>query len=129
MHELMYVSSATRVMTPEDILRILETARRNNLELGVTGLLIYHHDHQQFMQLLEGQKEVIFKLLERLKADDRHREVDVMYDGPISFRGFPNWTMAFRALPDTEGRTQSSGKPMLSSDVRQVFDRFRASLD
>ncbi len=47
------------------------------------------------MQILEGNKEVIFDLLEVIKKDDRHKSLKLIYDGEIPERCFANWTMGF----------------------------------
>jgi Sensors of blue-light using FAD. len=45
---LVYVSSATRPFSREDLRVLLETCRKNNAELGVTGMLLYKDGN--FMQ-------------------------------------------------------------------------------
>ena len=63
------------------------------MELSITGLLLYANG--SFMQLLEGSKDRIDFLMERIKNDPRHRQVDVLQQGYIAERQFPNWSMAF----------------------------------
>ncbi len=38
---LVYVSSATRPVSGEDLRALLETCRKNNAELEITGMLLY----------------------------------------------------------------------------------------
>ncbi len=96
MHELFYCSFATREMTDADILDILEVARAFNKDNKITGILVYWVSTRQFMQILEGEKEVIFDLLEKIKKDKRHTGLNLIYDGEISNRSFGKWSMGFR---------------------------------
>ena len=47
------------------------------------------------MVILEGEKEVILELYDRIKLDARHKEVKLFSDDPITERTFPDWGMAF----------------------------------
>ena len=96
MHELFYCSFAVRDMSEADILDILEVARSFNAENKITGILIYWIETRQFMQILEGDKESIFSLLEKIKKDKRHTGVNLIYDGNIPDRTFAGWSMAFQ---------------------------------
>lgn len=93
MHELIYSSIETRAMTERDLHDLLEEAREKNKRLGVTGLLFYYN--KEFAQILEGDKNVIFELYERIRLDPRHRGVELFWDAPINERGFSNWSMGF----------------------------------
>lgn len=95
MHELLYCSMATRERLEADILDLLKIARDKNARLEVTGLLVYQKRTNEFLQILEGEKKVIFDLLETIKADDRHKRLHVIHDQEISKRGFKGWSMAF----------------------------------
>ncbi len=54
---LVYVSSATRPFSGEDLRALLETCRKDNAELGVTGMLLYKDGN--FMQVLEGDEDAV----------------------------------------------------------------------
>jgi hypothetical protein len=95
MHSLLYCSMATREMLEADILDLLKVARDKNARLEVSGLLVYQKRTNEFLQILEGEKNVIFDLLETIKADDRHKRLHVIHDQEIPERGFKGWSMAF----------------------------------
>ncbi len=63
---LVYVSSATRPFSGEDLRALLATCRKNNAELGVTGMLLYKDGN--FMQVLEGDEEAVRGLYEKIPA-------------------------------------------------------------
>lgn len=70
---------------------ILNTARRNNTRDGITGALICRED--LFLQLLEGQGEVIKSTDDRIRHDDRHTDVRLLVMRAASGRLFPEWAM------------------------------------
>ncbi len=95
MHELFYCSVAARKMDEADILDILNTSRTNNAKNEITGILIYCSFTRQFMQILEGEKQEIFGLLEKIKKDKRHIGLNLIYEGETVERSFGNWSMGF----------------------------------
>ncbi len=105
LHELIYTSIESRPMADEDLFAMLEEARLKNQRLGITGLLFYHD--QEFVQILEGEKEVIFDLFNRITIDDRHRGVILFWDAPIKARSFENWSMGF-ATDDVARQLETS---------------------
>lgn len=70
---------------------ILNTARRNNTRDGITGALICRED--LFLQLLEGQGEVIKSTYDLIRHDDRHTDVRLLVMRAASGRLFPEWAM------------------------------------
>lgn len=54
MIRILYFSQSTRDITDPQVRDILESSRRNNPSLGITGVLI--HGGGMFMQVLEGPK-------------------------------------------------------------------------
>ena len=53
--------------------QILETSRRNNEAVGVTGALMFNNGC--FAQILEGPREAVEKTFERIQRDPRHSDV------------------------------------------------------
>lgn len=70
MHKLLYVSSTKRDLSEVALKPILATARNNNAVLDVTGLLLYIDGG--FLQVLEGQRDVLHELYETIARDPRH---------------------------------------------------------
>jgi hypothetical protein len=93
---LVYCSMASDNITERDVEDILEEARKFNLENGITGLLLYHQG--EFIQILEGDKEVVEELYSRIKTDPRHSLAKLLESSPIEKRSFPTWQMAFKPL-------------------------------
>jgi len=57
MHQLVYISSSRREITPEMLREVLEASRTNNQRGGVTGLLV--SGGNRFLQVLEGSTEAV----------------------------------------------------------------------
>ncbi len=100
MHHLIYVSSATIPFSNQDLLDLLERARATNTALGITGILLYKGGN--FMQCLEGGREVVTTLYERIATDRRHRGCMILLQGEQAETRFPTWSMAFRDLDDPQ---------------------------
>ena len=100
MFELVYCSAARPNMKPEDIQNILESARRFNFKNNITGCLLYHND--EFLQILEGEKDVVQKLYASIKKDERHSAVMLLNEDEKKERFFPQWNMAFHKLDDSQ---------------------------
>lgn len=98
LRRLVYVSrsqisgDATEVAAA--LAKILETARRRNAELGVTGALVLRGG-RRFAQVLEGEPDAVQAVFDSIAADPRHGEVTVTEDGPVAVRAFPGWSMAY----------------------------------
>lgn len=108
---LVYTSTPTRTMLPEDLESILMTARANNLSAGITGLLILRDDC--FIQFLEGPPHQIDALMESIAVDDRHHRMRVLLSETTTARSFADWRMGF-ATP----------KPPRDTGVEGVRDSF-----
>ena len=106
MIELCYTSVACQPVTREGLRDLLRSARERNSALGVTGLLVY--DDHRFIQILEGEAEAVYGIYERVKADPRHTEVELVYQGAIEQAAFAGWAMAFEYQPSGVERPSAS---------------------
>lgn len=96
MIHLVYVSAACVAMEDAALKNLLETSRRNNPALGITGMLLYLDG--LFMQVLEGEAAKVDALFARIQQDPRHAEVAVVLRESLAERNFPDWSMGFRNL-------------------------------
>ena len=67
---LVYISSATWLMSDEELAALLMECRTNNERLQVTGMLLYKEGN--FIQVLEGEQETVEQLYIKIRADVRH---------------------------------------------------------
>jgi hypothetical protein len=88
---LLYASRASQPQTPAMLDTILSQCHANNPRAGITGLLCYSNDI--FMQVLEGGRAEVCALYNRIVADERHKDVNLLHFEEIDQRIFANWTM------------------------------------
>ena len=48
-----------------------------------------------FLQLLEGEQEIVSNLLDKISKDPRHTDVKVVYKTGVERRTFNDWQMAY----------------------------------
>jgi hypothetical protein len=138
---LQYYSHATDGVAGPRVRELAEDAARVNHRLGVTGWLI--HENGLFLQLIEGEREVIDNLFARIERDPRHRNVEKTLDRDIDNRAFPTWSMRLvavdgrlevsKAAVDASGLSARSGPAglensslgsILADDTGGMFARF-----
>ena len=96
MIQLTYTSMAAPLLVTHDIKRILEIAKKFNSENKITGCLLYYK--HRFLQILEGEEEIIEELYAKIKQDKKHFNVNLLHINEINERIFPKWSMAFKEL-------------------------------
>lgn len=93
--QLVYVSAASKGLNDDEIDRIRDASERNNGRIGITGLLL--HQGPSFYAVLEGDRRRVFRLMETIITDPRHRDVQILRESAIRQRRFENWS--FGAIP------------------------------
>lgn len=88
---LTYTSLARLDLETQDLESIHRSARELNALDGITGLLVFNGTH--FLQIVEGARDAIDELLERLRRDPRHSGLEVRDERRIESRSFPDWNM------------------------------------
>ncbi len=95
LHQLVYYSRNTVAGDDRALLHslreIISVSQKNNSRDGITGYLIF--DKTWFLQILEGDRDVIFSTYKRIQGDPRHGGVVLVQTGEIRQRQFPAWTM------------------------------------
>lgn len=99
-NQLVYISQATRKMSPEDLSSIQDKAKTNNGPIDITGSLFYNGGW--FLQVLEGPASALDKLYRKIELDPRHKNSRVLYNEPSAFRTFPRWSMNMTNLNDRQ---------------------------
>ncbi len=98
LYRLVYTSARSSRCTDKDIEEILEISRKNNSKLGITGILI--HTKDRFLQVLEGDKDKVMALYEKIDKDDRHGGSSMRYCEPVKGRHFIDWDMAGKKVDE-----------------------------
>ncbi len=95
-----------------EISQILETARKNNSQVNVTGALLFSTDH--FAQVLEGPQQAVEAIFERIQHDSRHGDVTILESLTSEQRDFSEWSMAYVSpeecalTPEVDARLQDA---------------------
>ena len=131
-----YVSSAKKLLSAEELTTLLETCRRHNEALGITGALLYQDGN--FMQVLEGEQGVVEELYDAIAADPRHRNVISLVRGTTPEPQFANWSMAFADRSGRDSVLAAQYRDFLAEESqgtgdagigRRLLRSFRRTLD
>ena len=95
-----YVSSATRLLSVQQLVELIDQIRPKNERLGVTGLLLYSGGN--VIQTLEGTAAAVESVFGALEVDPRHADVRVVERRHVAERAFSTWSMGFRNVSDRE---------------------------
>jgi len=87
----LYASRVVGPLTQEVMDSVLEQSRRNNPRHGITGLLCVSED--TFIQVLEGGRDAVCELYNKIAADKRHTNVRLLVYEEIDERRFGHWNM------------------------------------
>jgi len=98
LHELVYISREVECFSLDTLTELLHRVRPFNSAHNISGILLYKNGH--FIQTLEGDKEVILKLFERIKHDPRHSSVTLLHLKPKKERAFDGWSMSIKVMDD-----------------------------
>jgi hypothetical protein len=90
---LIYSSEAAPGLAAAELEEMLGESRIRNRVYGITGVLLFVEG--AFLQILEGEREDVLGLMERIERDPRHRGVKVFYEQEVDERAFASWSMAY----------------------------------
>jgi hypothetical protein len=93
---LLYVSRLAPGASPTAAADIARESRQHNARDQITGLLTF--DGVNFAQWVEGPPAAIDSLLNRLQADRRHTDLDVICREAAASRRYPAWKLGFLRL-------------------------------
>lgn len=97
---LIYSSAATMEFGKDDLAKLLEKSRQSNGARGVTGMLL--HVDGSFLQVLEGEPEVVEELFALISTDRRHAKISTIIREPIPRRAFTDWSMGYAEVTTDE---------------------------
>jgi AraC-like DNA-binding protein len=114
MYAIAYTSCAWHAMTQQDLDQILKGARVRNIELNVTGVLLYAGGC--FIQYLEGFKRDLFEVIDSISSASQHHQISMGDLVPIHTRAYPDSPMAILASYETVLTTA-----LASSELQQFL--------
>jgi hypothetical protein len=105
---IVYVSTATHLLSMAELDALLADARVFNHAHDVTGVLLYHEGN--FMQCMEGPPKGVSKVYERICRSSQHKDIIELLNQPTEERSFPDWHM---------GLTQATASELLNLSTAQ----------
>ena len=103
-YEMLYVSTLAPTAPVSAVSAIATKSRVANALRSITGILIF--DGIRFCQYLEGGRDDLLSLLERISSDARHTGVTLIHHGPLQERRFKKFSLAFVNGDDFEALTR-----------------------
>ncbi|MFD2065354.1 BLUF domain-containing protein [Pontibacter silvestris] len=100
MYHIMYVSKATVPLDENKLKSMLSYYRKNTSYYNITGLLLY--GKERYIQEIEGEKENVHKLFDKITKDYHHQNIIKLADGEIKDRLFSEWYMGFATTSKEE---------------------------
>ena len=100
LQEIIYVSTLAADAPIRVVADIAIKARSHNKDADITGLLIF--DGLHFCQQLEGVVAKVAEVMARIHLDPRHRDVSIVYQGPIGKRRFSRFSLGYTSVEDIE---------------------------
>ena len=121
-YQIIYSSESATPMQMEDLEEILDDARSSNASKGITGALVYVDG--VFLQILEGERDVVEDLMTKIAKDVRHETVTVLRKAEISAADFKDWKMAYvsatvEQVAKWAGLGGTTDIPEILADMRQ----------
>lgn len=114
--QLVYVSTRKPECTDKEIEKILDSCKKNNAPLNITGVLLY--SDTKFIQLVEGDSKIIMNLYNKIKTDPRHNKPTMISYGPIKEKAFPKWHMGTRKFSGND----VDFKTAIADEDRKIFN-------
>ena len=111
LHRVIYASEAvgTTGASTLSIAQILGVSEPNNRRDHLTSCMMFHHGH--ILQVIEGGRNDVDRLMRRLMGDSRHTRLHILSDTPIPARRLE---MPMVLCPDPATLLNHVGLPCLS---------------
>jgi hypothetical protein len=100
LHEVLYVSTLSPDSAVKVVSQIAAKARLANQAAGITGLLVF--DGMRFCQQIEGPRQPVLALIERIRVDPRHINVEILHHAPLAERRFRRFSLGYAAVDDVD---------------------------
>jgi len=102
---LTYISNSAVEMNSESIKVLLNNSRAFNSENNISGILMMLDN--KFIQVLEGELELVIDLYTKIEQDPRHKDLLILLNMKIKERTFKDWSMGFVKLENDEFSEES----------------------
>ena len=111
-YQLSYQSKAPTSFEAKDLDSILGSAVQNNERANISGCLVFYNNC--FVQILEGSKENVISLYNKIKKDNRHHNLELLWQGEVDKKHFKEWGMLCHTDQSTDEKTFVNNLLLLS---------------
>lgn len=129
LYQLVYISriTSTGLSSPSTLNDISEIAVERNQTDEITGILCYGNGY--FLQCVEGSEQALTNLKNRLLADYRHKDMEILDFSAIDERRFSSWSLRSITLERWMTRDPVLKKLMPFKPYSWSADEWRRFLD
>ncbi len=125
-----YVSTAHPTLTDSDINELLETVKERNNAYNITGILMYSSGN--FFQVIEGQRDILLEVYEKIKLDQRHFNLIKIFDREIADTSFSEYHSSFTVVTEKNNnqefqlflKEQKSHNPDIFKNISYLAHKF-----
>jgi hypothetical protein len=96
---VVYRSQAMRAFSVAELHALTEAARQRNAQENITGVVVY--DNGRFYQWLEGPDANVERVMQSIRRDPRHGDVEILDRSASAVRSFAGWSMKLAAPPNS----------------------------
>jgi len=129
LRHFVYCSRAAPGIDQAEVDRIIAASQRHNPRTGITGLLVFGGG--VFFQWLEGPRDSILGLVQKLHADPRHDTIIALDESEeVRERMFPDWAMELvdsddirAVLTDAFDNAENDATAQALQRLLTMFDR------
>ncbi|WP_348549549.1 BLUF domain-containing protein [Psychrobacter sp. KFRI-CH2-11] len=127
--QLVYISriTSTGLSSPSTLNDISEIAIERNQTDEITGILCYGNGY--FLQCVEGSEQALTNLKNRLLADERHKDMEILDFSAIDERRFSSWSLRSITLERWMTKNAELKKFMPFKPYNWNADEWRRFLD
>ena len=97
-YTISYISRATGKLDETEILELLENSEYRNNKKGLNGILLYADG--SFLQVLEGEENLVKETYAKISKDDRHDTLIVIFEEKNTEMVFRNYNSKFNLVSD-----------------------------
>ncbi len=118
--KLVYRSRAVHPLSSLELYRLSLAAQSRNRTESITGLMLY--DNDSIFQWLEGPAEGLQRIMQSIRNDPRHTDIEVLDSQSAEIRMFTDWSMKLAATGQAAAsfrRDVMEPPPRIIQDLRQ----------
>lgn len=126
-HSICYISKEIPSSSDPGFLELFKFVIKFNNENNITGVLLYNEGF--FLQVLEGEKDILERLIDRILRDSRHKEMLIILDESIEKRIFKKYSTGFSIINNTESIRDLNTYLTINHSGKEYPDNIRFLLE